>query len=99
MPAEAAEAAGPEWAYGALETVEAAQFYNAVSRTGIQYGPHFRIVRRTNIAPDTAAQLRCGLRGTLAGRIPNFPMRACKTSAAQVLHSLHIGTRPALSLL
>ena len=58
-PAEAPEPAEPEWAYGALETVEAAQFYNAVSRTGIQYGPHFRMVRRTNIAPDTAAQLRC----------------------------------------
>ncbi len=39
--------------------MEAAQFYNAVSRTGINYGPNFRMVRRTNIAPDTAAQLRC----------------------------------------
>ena len=59
-PFEAAEQVEPEWAYDALETVEAPQFYNAVSRTGIQYGPHFRMVRRTNIAPDTAAQLRCG---------------------------------------
>lgn len=39
--------------------MEAQQFYNAVSRTGIRYGPHFRTVCRTNIAPDTAAQLRC----------------------------------------
>ena len=49
---------GAEWAFSARETVEAQQFYNAVSRTGIRYGPHFRTVRRTNIAPDTTAQLR-----------------------------------------
>ena len=48
-----------EWAFSAMETVEAQQFYNAVSRTGIRYGPHFRMVQRTNIASDTAAQLRC----------------------------------------
>jgi hypothetical protein len=57
-PAGDSEPAEPEWRFSALETVEAAQFYNAVSRTGIQYGPHFRMVRRTNIAPDTAAELR-----------------------------------------
>ncbi len=49
----------PEWAHSALETVEAHQFYNAVGRTGIKYGPHFRMVQRTNISADTSALLRC----------------------------------------
>ncbi len=41
--------------------MEAHQFYNAVGRTGIKYGPHFRMVQRTNISPDTSALLRCAL--------------------------------------
>ena len=49
----------PEWGFSPLETVEKHHFYNAVGRTGIEYGPDFRMVRRTNIAPDTAAELRC----------------------------------------
>jgi hypothetical protein len=77
VPAAAAPAGAPEpqepaWRFSALETVEAAQFYNAVSRTGIQYGPHFRMVRRTNIAPDTAAELR---------RAPRSPPRAAAGQA------------------
>ena len=57
----AAPAAAPEpqWEHSALETVEAHQFYNAVGRTGIKYGPHFRMVQRTNISADTSALLRC----------------------------------------
>lgn len=49
----------PEWEYSPLETVEAPHFYNAVGRTGIKYGKHFRMVQRTNIFPDTSALLRC----------------------------------------
>lgn len=51
----------PQWEHSALETVEAHQFYNAVGRTGIKYGPRFRMVQRTNISADTSAVLRCAL--------------------------------------
>lgn len=54
----AEELLGPEWGFGPLDTVEALHFYNAVGRTGIAYGPAFQMVHRTNIAPDTAAELR-----------------------------------------
>lgn len=65
LTSEAAQAAAPaaapepQWEHSALETVEAHQFYNAVGRTGIKYGPHFRMVQRTNISADTEALLRC----------------------------------------
>ena len=48
----------PEWGFSPLETVEKHHFYNAVGRTGIVYGKDFQMVRRTNIAPDTSAELR-----------------------------------------
>lgn len=61
MQEAAEDAAGPqepEWGFGPLETVERHHFYNAVGRTGIEYGPAFQVVRRTSIAPDTTAELR-----------------------------------------
>ena len=64
LPAQAAVPAAapePQWEHSALDTVEAHQFYNAVGRTGIKYGPHFRMVQRTNISADTEALLRCAL--------------------------------------
>ena len=57
--ASQAAAPVPQWEHSALETVEAHQFYNAVGRTGIKYGPHFRMVQRTDISADTSALLRC----------------------------------------
>ncbi len=52
--AEAAEklseaAPAPEWPFEAVETVDAAAFYRDVARTGINYGPHFRMVQKASV--------------------------------------------------
>ncbi len=46
------------WAHGPLETIDAGQFYRVIGRTGINYGPTFRMVKRmaTN---DKEGMLRC----------------------------------------
>lgn len=58
---EAAEPAVIEWPHSALDTVDAGTFYLDVSRAGIQYGPHFRMVEKRHINGG-AVVLRCGLR-------------------------------------
>lgn len=39
----------PGWPYDAVNTVEAAAFYRDVARTGINYGPHFRMVQKASV--------------------------------------------------
>lgn len=46
------------WAHGPLETVDAGQFYRMLGRTGIGYGPAFRMVERVATS-DAEAMLRC----------------------------------------
>ena len=58
QPGQPGQPADPEWAHPEAETVGSLHFYNAVSRMGLCYGPHFRMVQKLNAAADTAAQLR-----------------------------------------
>ena len=48
------------WAHGPLETIDAGQFYRVIGRTGINYGPTFRMVKRVATS-DTEGMLRCAL--------------------------------------
>ena len=47
-----------EWPHGALSTLDADAFYRQVLRTGIRYGPRFRMLLRKAI-DGSAAVLRC----------------------------------------
>lgn len=48
------------WPYPEEETINKDTFYRTIGRTGIHYGPDFKMVWRVNTA-DTDAQMRCGL--------------------------------------
>ena len=50
QPAEAPEPAQqPTWPFEPSATVDAAAFYKDVARTGISYGPCFRMVQQASI--------------------------------------------------
>jgi len=46
-PAEVGEP--PEWPFDGVNTVEADAFYRDVARTGINYGPCFRMVQKASV--------------------------------------------------
>ena len=46
------------WTHGPLETIDAGQFYRVIGRTGINYGPTFRMVKRVATS-DAEGMLRC----------------------------------------
>ena len=46
------------WAHGPLGTVDAGQFYRMLGRTGISYGPAFRMVERVATS-NAEGMLRC----------------------------------------
>ena len=46
-----------KWTHQPLETIQKEPFYRVIGRTGIQYGPCFRMVKRVNVA-DNAAMMR-----------------------------------------
>lgn len=48
-PPAAPEPVMVDWPYEALDTVDAGTFYLDVSRAGIQYGPHFKMVTKRHI--------------------------------------------------
>ncbi|EIE19942.1 hypothetical protein COCSUDRAFT_58179 [Coccomyxa subellipsoidea C-169] len=52
-----AEPTEVDWSHGALDTMEAPAFYRQVLRTGIRYGPHFRMLVKKTI-DGSAAVLR-----------------------------------------
>ena len=62
-----------KWTHQPLETIQKEPFYRVIGRTGIQYGPCFRMVKRVNVA-DNAAMMRwasCLLRwGQMASDLP-----------------------------
>lgn len=56
-----------EWPHDELSTLDADAFYRQVLRTGIRYGPHFRMLLRKT-TDGSAAVLRCAaLRAWTAG--------------------------------
>ena len=46
------------WTHGPLETIDVGQFYRVLGRTGINYGPTFRMVKRVATS-DAEGMLRC----------------------------------------
>ena len=56
--AQVATTLKPVWTADALKTLDANSFYNAFSRTGITYGPHFRGVLHVTIDTDPVAHMR-----------------------------------------
>ena len=50
----AAEQPIPEWPFEEADTVDANAFYRDISRTGINYGKHFRMVQRASVDGSTA---------------------------------------------
>jgi hypothetical protein len=49
-----------DWSHGVLDTMEASAFYRQVLRTGIRYGPHFKMLVKKTI-DGSAAVLRSAL--------------------------------------
>lgn len=47
------------WEFSEADTINKETFYRTIGRTGIQYGPDFKMVWRVNTA-DTDAQMRYG---------------------------------------
>lgn len=43
-----------EWDHGVLDTMEAPAFYRQVLRTGIRYGPHFKMLLKKTTNGSTA---------------------------------------------
>ena len=56
------------WAHGPLETIDAGQFYRVIGRTGINYGPTFRMVKRVATS-DVEGMLRCACPHGLIHRV------------------------------
>ncbi|EIE19938.1 hypothetical protein COCSUDRAFT_44339 [Coccomyxa subellipsoidea C-169] len=52
-----AEPTEVDWSHGVLDTMEAPEFYRQVLRTGIRYGPHFKMLVKKTI-DGSAAVLR-----------------------------------------
>ena len=57
-PGDRVELSADLWAHGPLETVDAGQFYRMLGRTGISYGPAFRMVE-CMATSDAEGMLRC----------------------------------------
>lgn len=60
------------WTHGPLETIDAGQFYRVIGRTGINYGPTFRMVKRVATS-DAEGMLRCACSHGLSHRTRGDP--------------------------
>ncbi len=54
-----------EWPHGELDTLDAAAFYRQVARTGIRYGPRFRMLLRKSAGGAAAVLRRARCAGAL----------------------------------